>query len=345
MIVDFQKMFGVMYQTEEGDPAPCKERPARAVLSEMETPRPGPGELLIKVDAAGINMADILQRQGRYPAPEGASEVPGLEVSGTIAKLGTDVSGWEPGQPVCALLSGGGYAEYVKVDSRHVLPLPSTTSPEEAAGLVEVAATCWANLFMHADTRQGDWVLIHGGSGGIGSFAIQLLSALGIQVITTAGSDEKARRCNELGASRAVNYRRENFAEVVKEVTEGHGADVILDVMGGAYLRENVRALARGGRLVVIGTQGGREGTLSIGELMAKRAWVTGSTLRARDAAEKATIIAAVGEHIWPLLEVGQINPNISHSFGINDVEEAHRVFQDPGRVGKVVLTMRETGQ
>lgn len=344
MIVEYHKMSAVLYRAEASQANWPKKDLAKTVLRTVDVPRPQVEEVLIKVDAAGINMADILQRRGNYPAPNGASEIPGLEVSGTIVELGPGVHEWEIGQAVCALLPGGGYAEYVSVDARHMLPIPSNTSPQEAAGLVEVAATCWANLFMHADTQQSDWVLVHGGSGGIGSFAIQLLKALGIRVLSTAGSLEKTRHCQELGATRAINYRNEDFIEVVREVTGGHGADVVLDILGGEYLPDNIRALARGGRLVVIGTQEGRESTINIGDLMSKRAWITGSTLRGRNATEKATIIAAVKEHIWPLVEAGRISANVTHSFAINDVEEAHRAFQDPDRVGKVILTMAAHG-
>lgn len=214
---------------------------------------------------------------------------------------------------------------------------------EQAAGVVEVAATTWANLMMHAQAGQDEWVMVHGGSGSIGSFAVQLLSALGIRVITIAGSDEKVQRCIELGAHHAINYRSGDFPEVVERVTGGHVADVILDIMGGTYLPGDVRALARGGRLVTIGSQGGREGTLSIGELMTKRAWVSGTTLRSRDADEKAQIIAEVRECIWPLVEAGQIDASVGQVFSLSDVEAGHQAFAVPGRVGKVVLTMKES--
>ncbi|MFC7401953.1 NAD(P)H-quinone oxidoreductase [Citricoccus sp. GCM10030269] len=301
-------------------------------------PVPGEGEVLIKVAAAGINRADLLQRSGNYPVPPGASDLPGLEVSGTIEETGAGVVGWEFGTPVCALLAGGGYAEYVVVPAGQMVPVPDGVSLTEAAGLPEVAATCWSNLVMHAGVKKGDWVLVHGGTGGIGSFALQLLKALGARPLATAGSQEKVERCLELGAEAAINHRDEDFVERVQEITDGHGADVVLDVIGAKYAEKNLEALARGGRIVVIGLQGGTQGTVPLNKLMGKNAWITGTTLRPRPVQEKTEIMRQVQENVWPMIASGQIRTTTDATFPLDRTAEAQDRFEEPDRTGKVLL-------
>ena len=310
---------------------------------EKPIPTPGPGEVLIRVAAAGINRADLLQRSGNYPVPPGASEVPGLEVSGTIEETGADVVNWDFGTPVCALLAGGGYAEYVVVPAGQVVPVPDGVSLTDAAGLPEVAATCWSNLVMHAGVKRGDWVLVHGGTGGIGSFALQLLKSLGARPVATAGSAEKMAHSLDLGAEAAINYREEDFVARVREITDGHGADVILDVIGAKYLEQNVAALARGGRLVVIGLQGGATGTLPLGKLMGKNAVVTGTLLRPRPLEEKAAVMRQVAEKVWPLVTAGAIRTTTDATFPLARAVEAQDRFEASERTGKVLLVAGET--
>ncbi|MGM7666320.1 NAD(P)H-quinone oxidoreductase [Microbacterium sp. A93] len=307
-------------------------------MAQRPIPSPGPGEVLIKVTAAGINRADVLQRAGNYPVPAGASDLPGLEVSGTIEEAGAGVGTWDFGTPVCALLTGGGYAEYVAVPAGQVVPVPDGVSLTDAAGLPEVAATCWSNLVMEAGVKAGDWVLVHGGTGGIGSFALQLLKALGVRPLATAGSAEKVARSLELGAEAAINHREEDFVERVKEITGGHGADVILDVMGAKYLERNVKALARGGRLVVIGLQGGTSGTLPLSAVMGKNAVVTGTLLRPRPVQEKTEIMRQVAEHVWPLVSTGDIRATTDSTFPLEQAARAQDRFEEPNRTGKVLL-------
>lgn len=312
----------------------------REVVSVTSRPVPSPAadEVLVRVAAAGMNNADLMQRRGIYPPPPGASDLAGLEVSGTVVARGDGVSGWRVGDEVCALLAGGGYAQYVTVPAGQLAPIPRGVSLEDAAALPEVAATVWANLVMHAGATTGETALIHGGSGGIGSFAVQLLQALGLQVITTVGGPEKLAPCRSLGLEHVIDYRSEDFAERTLEVTGGRGADVILDLVGGPYLNSNVRALADGGRLVIIGLQGGPKGELEIGPLMGKRAWVTGATIRARTVQEKAEIMAQVVEHVWPLVEQGRISPRVSGRFPLANAADAQDRFQDPDRSGKILL-------
>lgn len=329
----------INFMTPAGQQKPSKEEPADLVVAEASRPVPEPHQVLIRVAAAGINAADMHQRAGNYPPPPGASEVPGLEVSGTVEEIGSAAGAWDVGTPVCALLAGGGYSEYVAVDARHALPVPGPVSLIEAGGLVEVAATCWANLYMQAETRPGDWVLVHGGTGGIGQFAIQLLKATGALPVVTVGSDEKAALASQLGAHSVINYHREDFVERVKEITDGHGVDVILDVVGAAYLEQNVKALAQGGRMVTIGTQGGAKGTLPFMHLMAKRAWVTGTFLRSRTADEKAEVVQQVHQYVWPLIEDGRIEVAVERAFGFHQAEAAYAFFSSAERTGKIVLT------
>ncbi|WP_293697173.1 NAD(P)H-quinone oxidoreductase [uncultured Agrococcus sp.] len=308
------------------------------VVAERPVPQPAAGEVLLRVRAAGINNADILQRRGEYPPPAGASDIPGLEASGTIVAAGKDVRGWNIGDGACALLAGGGYAEYVSVPAGQLAPIPRGVSATDAAALPEVAATTWANLVMHGNATEGETALVHGGAGGIGSFAVQLLRELGLRVITTAGSREKAEYCRTLGADHVIDYRDEDFTARTHEITEGAGVDIILDIMGGSYLPGNVKALATGGRLVIIAMQGGAKGELSIPALMAKRAWITGTTLRARSVEEKTEIMSQVAEHVWPLIERGGIAPQVSDVFALTDAAEAQERFQQRDRRGKILL-------
>ncbi|MGQ0629982.1 MAG: NAD(P)H-quinone oxidoreductase [Sporichthyaceae bacterium] len=308
--------------------------------TEVPDPLPGPGEVLIQVAATAVNRADILQRQGFYPPPPGASPYLGLECSGRIAALGPDVQGWAVDDEVVALLAGGGYAELVAVPAAQVLHRPTSMELTDAAGLIEVTATVWSNVFMLAGLRPGELLLVHGGSSGIGTTAIQLAKAAGARVAVTAGSAAKLARCAELGADIAINYRDEDFVAVLKEAG---GADVILDNMGGAYLSRNVDALAANGRLVVIGMQGGIKAELNIATLLGKRAAVLATSLRARPLAEKAAIVAAVGEHVLPLVESGALRLVVDRRLPITDAAEAHRLVESSAHVGKVILNVRDS--
>ena len=312
------------------------------VLSVGEVPDPvaGPGEVLVAVVATAVNKADTLQRQGFYPPPPGASDVLGLECSGRIVALGEGVEGWAVGDEVCALLSGGGYAELVAVPAGQLLPVPAGIDLVSAASLPEVSCTVWSNVFMVAGLQPGESFLVHGGAGGIGTLAIQLATALSAKVITTAGSAEKLAVCSDLGADVTINYRDEDFVQVVKDVTGGRGADVILDNMGASYLDRNLDALATEGRLVIIGMQGGAKGELDIGKLLRKRGAVIATSLRARPAPEKAAICAAVAEHVWPLVADGAVRPVVHTTLPLAEVAQAHRLMDDSGHVGKIVLTV-----
>ncbi|MCC5580419.1 NAD(P)H-quinone oxidoreductase [Microtetraspora sp. AC03309] len=297
---------------------------------EVPDPEPGRGDVVIDVAASAVNRADLLQRQGHYPPPKGASEIPGLECSGRVIEVGADVEGFRPGDQVCALLAGGGYAERVAVPWQQVMPVPEGVSPVEAAGLPEVACTVWSNVFMTARLRKGETLLVHGGASGIGTMAIQLAKAYGSRVIATAGSAEKVRRCLELGADEALNYREEDFS--VKK------ADVILDIIGAAYLKKNLDALAVGGRLVVIGMQGGRVGELDLGKLLAKRASISAAGLRARPVDEKGAICRGVVHDVWPLISAGVIKPVIHATVPMRDAAEAHRLLESGDHIGKILL-------
>jgi putative PIG3 family NAD(P)H quinone oxidoreductase len=311
------------------------------VLEYVDVPEPGagPGEVLVEVVATAVNRADLLQRQGHYPPPPGASDIIGLECSGRVAALGPDVTGWEVGQEVCALLAGGGYATRVAVPAGQLMPRPEGIDLVTAAALPEVAGTVWSNLMMVAGLRSGDSLLVHGGGGGIGTFAIQLAVALGARVITTAGSAQKLALCAELGAGVTVNYREQDFVEAVSEATGGAGVDVILDNMGASYLARNVAALAVEGRLVVIGLQGGTTADLDLNALMRKRAAVVGTTLRARPVGEKTTICAAVAEHVWPLVADGTIRPVVGATLPLAEAAAAHRLMESGEITGKILLT------
>jgi putative PIG3 family NAD(P)H quinone oxidoreductase len=309
------------------------------VLDEVPDPEAGPGQVLIDVVAAGVNRADVMQRLGHYPPPPGASDYPGLEVSGRIAALGDGVEGWQVGDEVCALIDGGGYAERVVAPADQLLPVPQGVSLVDAAGLPEVTCTVWSNVFLVANIQPGQVLLVHGGSSGIGTMAIQLAKAVGAHVAVTAGSQAKLDVCRELGAEFLVNYREEDFVERVRELTKGHGADVILDNMGAKYLARNVQALAVNGRLVTIGLMGGRKGELDMGMLLAKRAAVIATSLRARPATEKAAIVAAVREHVWPLIESGAVRPVIHSRHPLEHAAQAHREMEASGHIGKILLT------
>ena len=313
--------------------------PDALVLDEVPAPEPAAGEVLIDVAAAGVNRADVMQRLGHYPPPPGASELPGLEVSGRVIAVGDDVQQWQPGDEVCALLDGGGYAERVVAPAGQVLPVPRGVSLVDAAGLPEVAATVWSNVFLVANIQPGQVLLVHGGSSGIGTMAIQLAKAVGARVAVTAGTREKLDHCASLGADILVNYREEDFVERVREQTGGHGADVILDNMGAKYLARNVDLLAPGGRLVTIGLMGGRKAELDLGMLLAKRGAVIATSLRSRPPMEKAAIVAAVREHVWPLLEAGQVRPVIHSRHPLEHAAEAHRELEASGHIGKILLT------
>jgi len=304
--------------------------PEALVWAEVPDPVAGPGEVLIEVAASAVNRADLLQRQGFYPPPPGAPPYPGLECSGTIAALGDGVDGWRVGDEVCALLAGGGYAERVAVPVGQVLPVPDGVELVAAAALPEVACTVWSNVFQIAGLREGETLLVHGGASGIGTFAVQLARVKGARVAVTA-SARKHGVLKELGADVTIDYRGEDFAEVVT-------ADVILDIMGGAYLERNVKALATGGRLVVIGMQGGRQGELDLGMLMAKRGSVTSTALRSRPVAEKAEIVRGVRAHVWPLVAAGRVRPIIDRTVAMPDAREAHRIVEASDHIGKVLL-------
>ena len=310
------------------------------VLEYAEVPDPevGPADVLLDVAATAVNRADLLQRQGHYDPPPDASPVIGLECSGTVAAVGASVSGHQVGERVCALLSGGGYATRVAVPAGQVMPVPDGVDLVTAAALPEVAATVWSNVMMVAGLGPGDVFLVHGGAGGIGTFAIQLGAALGARVLTTGGSAEKLAFCTSLGADVTIDYREQDFVDVVREVTDGHGADVILDNMGAAYLGRNVSALAVEGRLVVIGMQGGTRGELDLGALMRKRAAIVATTLRARPVAEKSAICRAVAEHVWPLVADGSIKPVVDTAISLAEAAEAHRRMESGGHTGKIVL-------
>ena len=312
--------------------------PEVLTLTEVDAPTPAPGEVLIAVAAAGVNRADLLQRRGHYPPPPGVSDVIGLEVSGQVAALGAGVTEWVEGDPCVALLAGGGYADYVVAPAGQVAPVPDGVDLVTAAGLIEVAATVVSNMD-HVGLRDGETLLVHGGTGGIGSFAIQYAKGRGCTVATTAGSPEKLATCRDLGADIALDYR-DDWVAGLKDATGGRGADVILDIMGAKYLSANVASLSRGGRLVVIGLQGGVKGELNLNTLLGKNAVVTATSLRFRPAEQKAAIVARVVEEVWPLVSSGAIRLAGERRFGLDDVRAAHEHLESGANVGKVILTM-----
>ncbi|MEU8919279.1 MULTISPECIES: NAD(P)H-quinone oxidoreductase [Streptomyces] len=314
--------------------------PEALVWADVPDPQPAEGEVLIEVAASAVNRADLLQRQGFYDPPPGSSLYPGLECAGRISALGPGVHGWAVGDEVCALLAGGGYAEKVAVPAGQVLPVPAGVDLVTAAALPEVTCTVWSNVFMIAHLRPGETLLVHGGASGIGTMAIQLAKAVGARVAVTAGGPEKLARCAELGADILIDYREQDFVQEIRKATDGTGADVILDIIGAKYLQRNVKALAVSGRLAIIGLQGGVKAELNLAALMAKRAAITGAGLRARPLNEKAAIVAAVREHVWPLIANGQVRPIVDRVIPMADAAEAHRVVDASAHVGKVVLTV-----
>jgi putative PIG3 family NAD(P)H quinone oxidoreductase len=322
-------------------------------LAEVPDAEPGPGEVLIRVASSGVNRADLMQRQGHYPPPPGASPYLGLECSGTVAALGPAAAvgaategaagavatGWRVGDPVCALLAGGGYADLVAVPSGQVLPVPAGVSLTDAAALPEATCTVWSNVFRAARLRPGELLLVHGGSSGIGTMAIQLAVRSGARVAVTAGTAEKLSACAALGAEVLINYREQDFVEVVRDATGGRGADVVLDNMGAAYLARNVAALAINGRLVVIGLQGGRTAALDLGLLLRRNGSVMASSLRPRSVAEKAAVVGDVREQVWPWLASGAVRPVVDRRLPLAEAARAHRLMEQSAHIGKILLT------
>ncbi len=301
-------------------------------------PEPAAGEVLVEVAAAGINRPDVLQRQGAYPPPPGASDIPGLEISGTIASLGDGVEEWSVGDQVMALVTGGGYAEYCPAPAAQCLPIPSTLEMDEAAAIPETFFTVWSNVFERAGLKSGEVFLVHGGSSGIGTTAIQMAHALGSKVIATAGNEEKCGACDVLGADLAINYREQDFVAAVKEYTDGRGANVILDMVGGDYVQRNLKALAPDGRLVNIAFLQGSKVEVDLMQLMLKRLTLSGSTLRARSVDFKAAIAAQLREKIWPLIEAEEITPFIHATFSLDEAQKAHELMESSEHIGKIVL-------
>jgi NADPH:quinone reductase len=314
---------------------PEQLKPARRPV-----PKPGDGEVLVRVAAAGVNRPDVMQRQGRYPPPPGASDIPGLEIAGEVVALGPNAAGVALGDEITALLPGGGYAEYAVAASPLCLPVPKGLSMVEAAALPETYFTVWTNLFDRGGCKAGDTVLIHGGTSGIGTTAIQLAVVRGARVFATAGSVDKARYCEKLGAARGIDYRTEDFVQVVGRETGGRGVDLILDMVAASYFARNVETLAVEGRLVLISLIGGARAEINLGTLMSKRLTVTGSTLRIRTVAQKAVIAEAVRRNVWPLLEEKRVRPIIHATFPLAEASEAHRMMETSQHIGKIVLTV-----
>ena len=315
--------------------------PELLVPGTRPVPEPGPGEVLIEVAASGINRPDVLQRQGLYPPPKGASDFLGLEVAGTVVKRGPGAVRFKEGDRVCALVNGGGYAEYALAPEDTTLPVPEGLTLVEAAALPETVFTVWHNIFERAQLKPGEWLLVHGGASGIGTTAIQMGAALGGRVIATVGSAEKAEAALALGASRAVNYRDEDFVEAVRAATGGEGANVILDMVGGDYIERNLRAAALDGRIVQIAFLKGSKVEIDLMRLMLRRLTLTGSTLRAQTPDAKARMAKGVEQSVWPLIARGKLKPVIDSTFRLDQASEAHRRIDDPGHIGKIVLEVR----
>jgi NADPH2:quinone reductase len=314
-------------------------------ITERPIPEYSANEVLVKVSAAGINRPDVSQRKGHYPPPPGASpDIPGLEIAGTVIETGAEVSRWKKGDKICALLTGGGYAEYCNVPEGQCLPIPGNLSFIEAASLPETFFTVWSNVFDRGALKKGESLLVHGGSSGIGVAAIQMAKALGSTVYVTAGTDEKCRFCESLGAAKAINYKTESFAEVIKQITNGKGVDVILDMIGGDYAQPNIKSLATEGRLVLINMMLGKDVQVDLSLVMMKRLTITGSTLRSRDTAFKVSIAQKVEKNIWPLLASGQIKPIINKVFPAGEAAEAHRLMESSEHIGKIVLSFESVG-
>lgn len=317
-------------------PAPGGPDVLRAVS--RPTPKPAAGELLIQVRAAGLNRADITQRQGNYPPPRGVSDIPGLEVAGEVVAVGGEVAGWHAGDRVCALVAGGGYAEYCVAPEPQCLALPKIFDFVQGAALPEALFTLWDNLFERGRLKPSETVLIHGGGSGVGTLGIQLAATAGARVFATAGTAEKCQACEKLGAERAINYRDQDFVAMVRELTDGRGVDVILDIVGGDYIARNLEALALEGRLVQIGFQAGTTRTLNLQPIMTKRLTMTGSTLRQRSIADKGAIAGALRQHVWPRLETGRIKPVIAATFPLVDAYRAHILLEGGSHLGKIIL-------
>ena len=329
------EMMTVIEMTDHGGPEVL-------VPSTRPVPSPGTSEVLIKVAAAGINRPDVLQRQGLYPPPKGASDLLGLEVAGEVVKLGNGANRFKIGDRVCALVNGGGYAEYAVAPESTTLPAPQDLSDVEAAALPEAVFTVWHNVFERGALKPGAWLLVHGGASGIGTTAIQMAKALGANVLATAGSTEKVHICQDLGATKAVNYHEDDFVEAVREATGGRGADVILDMVGGDYIDRNLRSVAQDGRIVQIAFLKGSKAEVDLMRLMLRRLTLTGSTLRAQSAEAKAQMTRGIEKHVWPLIEEGKIKPVIDSTFPLAEAADAHRRIDDPEHIGKIVLTVLE---
>ena len=317
--------------------------PSVLEIAERPTPRPGRGEVLIHVAAAGVNRPDVLQRLGRYAPPRGVTDIPGLEVAGVIIDVGSEVERWKVGDRVCALLAGGGYAEYCVAPAVQCLPIPSGYTLAEAAALPEVMFTVWSNLFDRGRLQAGESVLVHGGSSGIGTAAIQLARARGARVFATAGSEEKCRACETLGAERCIDYRHADFAPVIKELTADRGVDVVLDMVGGEYVNRNLDVLGMDGRLVQIGVLGGARATINLMAVLQRRLIITGSTLRARPVAEKGDIAHDVERHVWPLLESGAVRAVVHASFPLDRAADAHACMEASTHIGKLILQVQSS--
>lgn len=307
---------------------------------ERPVPEPGSGEILIAVAAAGVNRPDVVQRLGLYPPPPGASDLPGLEVAGEVAAVGEAVTEWKEGDRVCALVSGGGYAQYATAPAAQVLRVPAGLDSIQAAGIPETFFTVWTNMFDRGHLAAGESILIHGGSSGIGTTAIQLAREFGATAYVTVGNAEKARFCEELGAVKAINYREQDFVEEIKSITDGAGVDVILDIVGGDYLPRNIRLLRVEGRLLQVSLMGGSKGELDLGRVMRNRLTVTGSTLRPRSVAQKGEIAASLRERVWPLFEAGKIGPVIHQTFPLAEASRAHELMETSAHIGKIILSV-----
>ena len=319
---------------------PAPGGPEVLVPEERPVPQPGAGEILVKVAAAGVNRPDVMQRMGLYPPPKGASDIPGLEIAGEVVAVGDGVRRWKTGDRVTALVAGGGYAEYCPVHESNALPIPQGLSEVEAAAVPETFFTVWHNTFERGALKRGETLLVHGGSSGIGTTAIQLAKAFGARVITTAGSPEKCEACRKLGADVAVNYRTEDFVATTKEATGGKGAEVIVDMVGGDYIERNYEAAAVDGRIVQIAFQGSPKATVDFRRIMLKRLTHTGSTLRSRSVADKAAIARAVEENVWSLIAAGKVKPIIYRTFPLREAAAAHALMESSQHIGKIVLTL-----
>jgi putative PIG3 family NAD(P)H quinone oxidoreductase len=314
--------------------------PEMLVPEERAVQAPGAGEILVKVAAAGVNRPDVRQRQGTYPPPKGATDIPGLEIAGEVAAVGPDVKRWKLGDKVCALVVGGGYAQYCLAYETHALPVPPQLSMIEAAAIPETFFTCWVNMFMRATVKPGDWVLVHGGTSGIGTTAIMLAKGFGAKVVTTAGSAEKCAAAKKVGADVAVNYKTEDFVAVTQEATGGAGANLIVDIVGGDYVDRNYNAAADGATIAQVSFTGSPKATANFATLMRKRLHHTGSTLRPRTVAEKAEIARGLEEKVWPLIAAGKIKPVIDSTFPFAKASEAHARMESSAHIGKIVLTL-----